>query len=118
MEEILVPLGFFAMVVSIIYIQADRKIKLSLIQHGADARTLKMSKTTDGSLRFGLLLIGVAVGILMGHLLVNNTDMQQEVAYFSMTFLFGGIALLISALLQKRKPDSRENDVEMEKPRY
>jgi hypothetical protein len=54
----------------------------------------------------------------MGHLLVNNTNMQQEIAYFSMTFLFGGIALLIFALLQKRKPGTRENDAEMEKPKY
>lgn len=118
MEDIMVPLGFFAMVVAIVYIQADRKVKLNLIQHGADARSLKISKTTDGSLRFGLLLVGVAVGILMGHLLVNNTNMQQEIAYFSMTFLFGGIALLIFALLQKRKPGTRENDTEMEKPKY
>jgi predicted MFS family arabinose efflux permease len=118
MEDILVPLGFFAMVVAIVYIQADRKIKLNLIQHGADARTLKMSKTTDGSLRFGLLLIGVAVGVLMGHLLVNNTNMMQEVAYFSMTFLFGGIALLISALLQKRKTDTRETDLQNERSKY
>ncbi len=118
MEEVLVPLGFFAMIVVIIYIQADRKIKLNLIQHGADARTLKMSKTTDGSLRLGLLLIGVAVGILLGHLLVNYTNMQQEVAYFSMTFLFGGIALLISALLQKHKSSDGENDLPIEKPRY
>jgi hypothetical protein len=117
MEDILVPLGFFAMVVAIVYIMADRKIKLNLIQHGADARMLKISKTTDGSLRFGLLLIGVAVGILMGNLLVNNTDMQQEIAYFSMTFLFGGIALLIFALLQKRKPDTPENIAETEKLR-
>ena len=118
MEEILVPLGFFGMVVALVYIQADRKIKLNLIQHGADARTLKTSKTTDGSLRFGLLLIGVAVGILLGHLLVNNTNMMQEVAYFSMTFLFGGIALLIFALMQRRKPADGENDLPMEKPKY
>lgn len=118
MEEVLVPVGFFAMVVAIVYIQADRKIKLNLIQNGADARTLKMSKTTDGSLRFGLLLIGVAVGILMGHLLVNNTNMMQEVAYFSMTFLFGGIALLISALLPKQRTENRENDFPTEKPKY
>ncbi len=95
MVEILVPLGFFALVFGIIYILAERKIKLTLIQHGADAKTLKMNGNSNSSLKFGLLLVGVGVGVLLGNLIVALSDMQEEVAYFSMTFMFGGISLLI-----------------------
>jgi len=105
---ILVPLGFFAMIFGIIYILARRKERLTLIQHGADAKTLKMDKQSNDSLKFGLLLIGVAVGILLGNLLSQTSDIQEEVAYFSMTFLCGGISLLIYYFLNKHQNKQNE----------
>ncbi len=98
---IFVPLGFFAMIFGIVYVMARKKERLTLIQHGADAKMLKMDKQSNDSLKFGLLLIGVAVGILLGNLLSATSDIQQEVAYFSMTFLCGGISLLIYHFLNK-----------------
>lgn len=101
MVEILVPLGFFALVFGIIYILAERKIKLTLIQHGADAKTLKMDSNSNSSLKYGLLLVGVSVGILLGNIIAATSGMDEEVAYFSMTFLCGGISLLIYYALTK-----------------
>jgi len=106
--EILVPLGFFAMVFGIVYILARRKERLTLIQHGADAKTLKLDKQSNDSLKFGLLLIGVAVGILLGNLMVESSNLQEEVAYFSMTFLCGGISLLIYYFLNKYQNKQNE----------
>lgn len=111
MDEILIPLGFFALVFGIFWVLADRKIKLTLIQHGADAKTLKMDNRTNGSLRFGLLLVGVALGVLLGNFVAETTSMQEEVAYFSMTFLLGGISLLIYHFMtaKKAKADREDN---------
>jgi O-antigen/teichoic acid export membrane protein len=103
MVEILVPLGFFAMVVAIIYLLVRKKERLALIQNGADASTLKMDKTSNDSLKFGLLLIGIALGILLGNLLAEYASMQEEVAYFSMTFICGGISLLIYYVMNKKQ---------------
>ncbi len=112
MTEILVPLGFFAMIVAIVYIMAQRKIRMTLIQHGADASTLKMDKYSNNSLKFGLLLIGVAVGILMGDWLASGSGMEEEVAYFSMTFIFGGISLLIYYFINRQQTKKeRENQL-------
>jgi len=101
MVEILIPLGFFAMVVAIVYLLVRKKERLTLIQHGADASTLKLDKKSNDTLKFGLLLIGIAVGILFGNLLAETTAMMEEVAYFSMTFLCGGISLLIYYVVDK-----------------
>ena len=102
MVEILVPLGFFAMIVAIVYLVIRKRERLTLIQHGADASSLKMDKESNGPLKFGLLLIGIAVGILLGNVLSAATSMQDEVAYFSMTFICGGISLLIYYFINKK----------------
>jgi uncharacterized membrane protein YjfL (UPF0719 family) len=106
--EILVPLGFFAMVFGIVYILVRKKERITLIQHGADAKSLKMDKQSNDSLKFGLLLIGIAVGILLGNLMAASSDLQEEVAYFSMTFLCGGISLLIYYFLNKHQNKQNE----------
>ncbi|OQX74340.1 MAG: hypothetical protein B6D64_12905 [Bacteroidetes bacterium 4484_276] len=108
MVEILVPLGFFAMIVAIIYLVVRKKERLSLIQHGADASSLKMDKESNGSLKFGLLLVGIAVGILLGNIISASSSMQEEVAYFSMTFICGGISLLIYYWITKKQAKEEE----------
>jgi predicted MFS family arabinose efflux permease len=108
MVEILVPLGVFAMIVAIVFLVVRKKERLSLIQHGADASSLKMDKESNSSLKFGLLLIGIAVGILLGNLISESSSMQEEVAYFSMTFICGGISLLIYYMITKKQAKEDE----------
>ncbi len=114
MEDVLVPLGFFAMVVAIVYLVVRKKERLTLIQNGADATSLKMDKTSNDTLKFGLLLIGIAAGILLGNLLSEYSSMQEEVAYFSMTFIVGGISLLIYYVINKKQVKEEEMKRERE----
>lgn len=96
------------MIVAIVYFVVRKRERLTLIQHGADASSLKMDKESNGSLKFGLLLIGIAVGILLGNLLSESTSMQEEVAYFAMTFICGGISLLIYYMITKKQAKEDE----------
>ena len=54
----------------------------------------------------GLILpsavFGLAIGILMGNVLEVSTELGAEASYFSMVFLFGGIALVLSHFLGRR----------------
>jgi len=100
--EILAPLGFFGMIVAIVYIQARKRVHLTLIQHKADAAILKTDKDANGALKFGLLMVGIAVGILLGNFL-SNSGIGDEVAYFSMVLIFGGISLLVYYFLMKNE---------------
>ncbi len=108
---IIVPLAFFATVFGIVYVavSASNKEKLALIEKGLDINLLKSKTTTHGrydALKFGLLLIGFAVGLLLGNVLESYTSIQEEVAYFSMIMLFGGISLLLYYTIMKRiKPE-------------
>ncbi len=48
----------------------------------------------------GFILVGFGVGLLMGSLLESLTDINDEVAHFSMIFIFGGLGLLASYFYQ------------------
>jgi predicted MFS family arabinose efflux permease len=106
MEGIFVPLAFFALVFGSWYIffTTRNKERLALIEKGADPELFK-SKADPNSgnktLKAGLFFIGIALGIVAGYLL-SEGGMQETPAYFSMIFLFGGIALVVSHLLQKK----------------
>ena len=104
MEGVLVPLSFFALVFGLwyIFVTARNKERLSLIEKGADPQLFK-SKAEPNSgtwiLKMGLFLIGIAIGIVAGYFL-EQAGMNNVAAYFSMIFLFGGIGLVVSYLLQ------------------
>lgn len=92
--------GFIYGVFQLSFQHRERKM---LLEKGADPKIFSVPRVQKAtSLRYGLLLIGVALGIFMGDMLTKNADMVQEAAYFSMVFLFGGIALVISFFLERK----------------
>ena len=111
MVEILVPLGFFATIFGIVYIAvtAKNKERMALIEKGQDASIFKTDDKLHGrynALKFGLLAIGVGIGLVIGNILDYTNVMDDEVAYFAMILLFGGFSLLLYYRIMKRiKPE-------------
>jgi len=103
---ILIPFAFFALVFASLYVYliTRNKERLALIERGADPTLFKQKSEAGsgyGNFKFGLFLIGIALGILAGYFL-NDAGMDEGPAFFSMIFLFGGIGLVVSFLLQGR----------------
>ncbi|HAQ18903.1 MAG TPA: hypothetical protein DCR40_06660 [Prolixibacteraceae bacterium] len=104
--EILIPLAFFALVFGSIYIfvTTRNKERLALIEKGASPELFKSKPDANSnfsSFKLGLFLVGISLGILCGYFLAEG-GMEEEPAYFSMIFLFGGIALVTSYFLLKK----------------
>jgi hypothetical protein len=92
----------FGFLFGIIYLNIRRKERMALLEKGADPAIFQPPQTDKiASLRYGMLLIGLAVGILMGNILEVSTRLGTETSYFSMVFLFGGIALVLSYFIGK-----------------
>jgi F0F1-type ATP synthase assembly protein I len=105
-EEVLIPITMFAALFGVfyLYITARNKERLSMIEKGADASMFSTKRRYYAmTLKLGMLLVGIALGILIGSFIDEYTTLPEEVGYFSMIFLFGGTALIINALMEKKE---------------
>ena len=106
--EVIVPVAFFSMIFGIIvlvtYYRNKRMERTALIASGRDASIFKEEnrKTRINSLKYGIFLIGVAVGFIIGDMLAIGGVMSDGIAYISMVLLLGGIALLVFYFLARK----------------
>jgi hypothetical protein len=105
---IITSLGFFvAVVLTVKYVTSARnKERMALIEKGADITEIYQKKDhRNFSLKSGMFLIGIAVGLFMGYLLTVLTDIDNAVSYFSMILLFGGLSLVLFHWYNNKLPE-------------
>ena len=102
-------ISVFGSIPLIIFLVHRHKERKALIEKGMDLSTLVGDKkcSTLESLKYGILLVGLAIGILVGNILDQYTGLNEEVSYFSMIFLFGGMALLIFYAIAKKQEEGK-----------
>ncbi|HEY9006022.1 DUF6249 domain-containing protein [Ohtaekwangia sp.] len=111
MIPIISIVGAFIMIV---YLRRYENIeRMAMIEKGVSPEFLNIRKPRNTSfpLRAALLLIGAGLGLLMGHILERNFNMEEEVAYFSMLFIFGGIGLGIAYVIEENKNAKERNNL-------
>ena len=100
MVPIIISIGFF---IAIIYIRKFQNLeRMAIIEKGMDPAIFKQESSSAGTLRGAMLLMGAGLGLLMGYWLDRAFDME-EVGYFSMLFIFGGLGLGIAYIIEERK---------------
>lgn len=104
MIDDLIPMTFFAFILGIIYLNQRHKERKMLISMGMPMEEVNNKKTLSNldSLKLGLIAIAVSLGIFAGYILSISTQLAEEAAYFSMIFLFGGMALLVFYFYSQR----------------
>lgn len=95
-----------------VFFTGRHRERMSMIDKGVDANIFYSKKrhSISPTLKFGMLLVGVAVGILLGEVLSNNTNINRGTAYMSMIFLFGGISLIINFLIERKIDSGSEKE--------
>ena len=97
---IIITLGAFVMIV---YLRKfENTERMLIIEKGLAPDTFKKERISISALRWSLLLIGVGIGFLMGYWLDSAFSMD-EVGYFSMLFIFGGIGLGLAYFVEEAK---------------
>lgn len=121
-------LSLFGMIFGITYVR--NRENMALIEKGINPRVARpMTPKPFLSLKFGLLLCGIGMGLLFAFLIdqtvlnhkmlrCDGTSYYKEFPqiYFSMITLFGGLGLVISYLIEKKdwldkKVDEKETNV-------
>lgn len=100
----MIPLGFFAAVVVIVYIyySGRNKERLALIEKNTDANKFKMAANSLSALKLGVLLMGLGIGFVIANIIDNVTALEPFVAYASTILLFGGGSLVLYFQLEKK----------------
>jgi hypothetical protein len=112
MEGVLAFIAFLATVFGIFYVfvTTRNKERMSLIEKGADASLFNTGKEGQKSwfnwnkvtLKLGMLLMGVGVGIIAGSILDSMNIMEHGADYTSMVFVFGGFSLVLFYLIDRK----------------
>ena len=112
MGVLLAFIAFFATAFGIFYVSVTtrNKERMALIDKGADASLFNTGKEGHTSLfnwnkvtlKFGMLLMGVGIGIIAGSILDSMQVMEPGANYTSMIFLFGGFSLVLFYLIDRK----------------
>ena len=94
-------------VIAYLLINSRHKIRMALIQHGQEASIFKENNNGSTGLKYGLLMVGIGLGILVGMLIENIMNTDSPVPRFSMMLILGGAGLITYYVVTKKK----ENDL-------
>ena len=109
---ILIPIGLFAMIFGIVYlgVTTRNRERMALIERGADPTLFEARKRVNsgGAMKVGLFFMGIGLGVVVGYLISSGGGMDEGAAYPSMIFIFGGLALIVSHLWQRKQDKEDE----------
>lgn len=106
-------IGTFSATIFWVYMHysSRHKERMALLESGQTADIFKSYKSVGSTgLKYGIILFSIGAGILMGYFL-ENMGMDDEIAYFSMIFLFSGAGLIGYYLFIAQRERGREVDL-------
>ena len=110
--EVFIPIVLFLVLFGAfyLYMTARHKERMALIDKGADpsffysGRKMNIRQILSWwTLKIGLFLIGVSIGILIGNILAETTRLDEGVCYASSILMFGGLGLVAYYFYEKRQ---------------
>jgi hypothetical protein len=101
--SVLIVAVVFAALYGVIQLFVRRKERIIAVEKGTSLPDMESRGFSFSTLKCGIFLIGIGLGVLIASILTATTKLDSEVAYFSMIFLFGGISLIIAHLVERKK---------------
>lgn len=108
-------IGAFAMIFGIRHL--SNKEKMAMIERGIDPGLQKSTPKPFLSLKFGLLLVGLGIGLLVamfsvrgvfGPEMTDGEEGQAVAIYFGCIGIFGGLGLITSYFVEKKWLDEQK----------
>ncbi len=108
-------IGAFAMIFGIRHL--SNKEKMAMIERGIDPGLQKSTPKPFLSLKFGLLLVGLGIGLIValfsvrgvfGSEMTDGEGGQAVAIYFGCIGIFGGLGLITSYFVEKKWLDQQK----------
>jgi hypothetical protein len=103
-RDLLVSVAAFATVFGIFYlfIMTRYRERMTMLEKGVSPESFS-PKHNRGSntLKFGMLSVGIAFGLIAGNLLYRSDLLDKNSAFSSMVFLFGGLSLILNFIIDR-----------------
>lgn len=99
---ILVPLGLFAMIFGIVYM--NKRENLAMVEKGMNPKLYRPAPYKN--LKWGLLLVGAGIGLFLAYILhehVLKVSEDNPAIYFSLISIGGGLGLISSYRIEKKE---------------
>lgn len=118
MEEFLVPLGLFAMIVFIVKIVSDNRLRRKVLNSAASEEMAEAlldrqwaEPQTRSALKWGLILFSLGIGVLFVDVLAFS--FESPLAY-AVLLLATGLALLVFYAIERNESQADEQDASYE----
>lgn len=87
-----------------VFLMTRYRIRRAMIEKGVDPTffSRKSSKSISYTLKFGMLMVGTSIGLLLGYALSNQFGYDATVSILSMVFLWGGIGLIANYFVERK----------------
>jgi len=92
-----------------VFLMTRYRERMAMIEKNVDA-SLFVSKGNSMSptLKFGMLFVGIALGILAAEVIHEISDLSHGISILSMIFLFGGISLILNFIIERKLSDKNQ----------
>lgn len=110
-KHIVITVSAFAGVFGIVYVFLITRYRerMAMIERNVDASLfIARNGSISPTLKFGMLFVGVAIGIIAAEFMHDYHGFSQGVSFFSMIFLFGGISLILNFLIERKLEEKVE----------